>query len=51
VVEPADDRVSTYRLEPLVRPLGMIVVLDEFLDELVKMPVVERDDMAQRLST
>jgi len=29
----------------------MIVVLDEFLDELVKMPVVERDDMAQRLST
>ena len=32
-------------------PLGMIVLLNEFLDEPVEMAVVEGNDVVQQLST
>lgn len=36
--------------EPLMWSLRMVVLLDEFLDESVEMPVVERNDVVQQLA-
>jgi hypothetical protein len=38
-------------IKPLVGSLGVIVVLNEFLDEPVKMSVIEGNDVVQQLST
>ena len=42
-----DRRIS---FEPLMWPFGVIVLFDEFLDEPVKMSVVEGNDVVQQLS-